>query len=77
MSPAGGTARFSDPAGASAVLGQTPADQLVAMLNAGVADVKVLNDEWTVVTADLKLSAHFEHSVAITADGPDVLSLVP
>ncbi|MEK7681607.1 MAG: type I methionyl aminopeptidase, partial [Chloroflexota bacterium] len=47
------------------------------MLNAGVADVKVLNDEWTVVTADLKLSAHFEHSVAITADGPDVLSLVP
>lgn len=45
------------------------------MLNMGVHDVKVLNDEWTVVTADEKLSAHFEHSVAITEDGPDVLSL--
>ncbi len=45
------------------------------MLNMGVHDVKVLNDEWTVVTADEKLSAHFEHSVAITEDGPDILSL--
>lgn len=45
------------------------------MLNMGVHDVKVLSDEWTVVTADEKLSAHFEHSVAITEDGPDILSL--
>ncbi|MBI3127238.1 MAG: type I methionyl aminopeptidase [Candidatus Tectomicrobia bacterium] len=45
------------------------------MLNAGVADVKVLGDEWTVVTADSKLSAHFEHTLAISDDGPDVLSL--
>ena len=45
------------------------------MLNAGVADVKVLGDDWTVVTADAKLSAHFEHTLAISADGPDVLSL--
>ena len=45
------------------------------MLNVGVHEVKVLNDEWTVVTADEKRSAHFEHSVAITADGPDVLSM--
>ena len=45
------------------------------MLNMGVYDVKVLSDEWTVVTADEKLSAHFEHSVAITEDGPDILSL--
>ena len=45
------------------------------MLNMGVHDVKVLNDEWTVVTADEKLSAHFEHSVAITENGPDILSL--
>lgn len=42
VSPAGGTARFSDPAGASAVLGQTPADQLVAMLNAGVGHLRGL-----------------------------------
>ena len=45
------------------------------MLNMGVHDVKVLSDEWTVVTADEKLSAHFEHSVAITEDGPDILSI--
>ncbi len=45
------------------------------MLNMGVHDVKVLSDEWTVVTADEKLSAHFEHSVAITEDGPEILSL--
>ncbi len=45
------------------------------MLNMGVHDVKVLSDEWTVVTADGKLSAHFEHSVAITENGPDILSL--
>ncbi len=45
------------------------------MLNAGVYDVKLRNDQWTVVTADEKLSAHFEHSVAITERGPDVLSL--
>lgn len=40
------------------------------MLNAGTADIKVLNDHWTVVTRDGKLSVHFEHTVAITADGP-------
>lgn len=44
------------------------------MLNMGVHEVKVLGDAWTVVTADEKLSAHFEHSVAITDDGPDILS---
>ena len=46
------------------------------MVNAGTADVVTLNDQWTVVTADRKLSAHFEHTVAIGADGPDVLSRV-
>jgi methionyl aminopeptidase len=46
------------------------------MVNAGVADVVTLNDQWTVVTADRKLSAHFEHTVAIGADGPEVLSRV-
>lgn len=44
------------------------------MVNAGTYKVKVLKDEWTVVTADRKPSAHFEHSVAATADGPFVLS---
>lgn len=44
------------------------------MINAGTHKVKVLKDGWTVVTADRKLSAHFEHSVAATAAGPLVLS---
>lgn len=44
------------------------------MVNAGTYKVKVLKDQWTVVTADRKPSAHFEHSVAATADGPFVLS---
>ena len=46
------------------------------MLNAGDYRVKTLEDEWTVVTADGKLCAHFEHMVAITEDGPDVLTKV-
>lgn len=45
------------------------------MINEGTADVKLLSDDWTVVTADGKCSAHFEHSVAITEKGPDILSL--
>ncbi|MBM9605414.1 type I methionyl aminopeptidase [Desulfopila inferna] len=44
------------------------------MVNAGTHKVKVLKDGWTVITADKKPSAHFEHSVAVTADGPLVLS---
>jgi len=44
------------------------------MVNMGTHKVKVLPDNWTVVTADKKLSAHFEHSVAATVDGPFVLS---
>jgi methionyl aminopeptidase len=46
------------------------------MVNLGTADVVTLADQWTVVTADRKRSAHFEHTVAIGATGPDVLSLV-
>ena len=44
------------------------------MVNAGTAKVKILKDGWTVITADRKPSAHFEHSVAATASGPLVLS---
>lgn len=44
------------------------------MVNAGTHKVKVLKDDWTVITADRKPSAHFEHSVAATVDGPYVLS---
>ena len=44
------------------------------MVNAGRAECKVLADRWTAVTKDGSYSAHFEHSVAITADGPWVLT---
>lgn len=44
------------------------------MINMGGYAVKILNDGWTAVTADGSLSAHFEHTVAITPDGPYVLS---
>jgi methionyl aminopeptidase len=44
------------------------------MVNAGGPGVRVLDDNWTAVTADGKLSAHFEHMVAVTQNGPDVLT---
>lgn len=44
------------------------------MVNAGTHEVKVLDDEWTTVTADGKLSAHFENTIAITKDGPIILT---
>jgi methionyl aminopeptidase len=46
------------------------------MLNLGGSAVEVKEDGWTAVTADGSLSAHFEHSVAITGDGPYVLSVL-
>jgi len=46
------------------------------MINEGKSKVKVLDDGWTAVTVDGALSAHFEHSVAITKDGPYVLSKI-
>ncbi len=44
------------------------------MLNAGTSDVEVLDDSWTVVTADRKYSCHFEDTVAVTVDGPLILT---
>jgi methionyl aminopeptidase len=44
------------------------------MVNLGTWRTKVLADRWTVVTADGKLSAHFEHTIAVTEDGPEVLT---
>ena len=55
------------------------ADMTVAiepMVNAGVSDVRVLSDGWTVVTADGKLSAHYENSIAITNGDPIILTKV-
>jgi methionyl aminopeptidase len=45
------------------------------MVNAGRAATEVLDDGWTVVTADGSRSAHFEHTVAITDNGPEILTV--
>lgn len=47
---------------------------LEPMVNQGTWRIKVLDDGWTAVTADGSLSAHFEHSIAVTDDGPLILS---
>ncbi len=44
------------------------------MVNAGLPETRVLDDHWTAVTADGAFSAHFEHMVAVTGNGPDVLT---
>lgn len=44
------------------------------MINAGAYEVKILGDGWTTVTKDGSLSAHFEHTIAITPDGPVILT---
>jgi methionyl aminopeptidase len=46
------------------------------MVNAGSADTFLLEDGWGVVTADGRLSAHWEHTIAITDDGPEILTLL-
>jgi methionyl aminopeptidase len=47
------------------------------MVNAGVASVRILDDGWTVITDDRKPSAHFEHTVLITAGEPEILTWRP
>ncbi len=46
------------------------------MINAGKPEVKVLADGWTAITVDKRLSAHFEHTVAITGSGADILTRI-
>jgi methionyl aminopeptidase len=47
------------------------------MVNAGTHESKVLDDGWTAVTSDGSLSAHFEHTVAVLSDGPEILTYNP
>lgn len=47
------------------------------MINAGRFDVKILGDGWTAVTKDRSLSAQFEHTIAVTADGYEIFTLSP
>lgn len=44
------------------------------MLNLGTADIYILDDDWTIITADNKPSAHFEHTVVVTKDGYEILT---
>jgi methionyl aminopeptidase len=44
------------------------------MVNVGLPGVKVLDDNWTAVTIDGERSAHFEHTIAITENGPEILT---
>jgi len=46
------------------------------MVNIGTAAIRTLSDKWTIVSADAKWSAHFEHTVAITVNGPRILTLI-
>jgi methionyl aminopeptidase len=47
------------------------------MINAGKFDVKILEDGWTAVTRDKKLSAQFEHTVGVTETGHEIFTLSP
>jgi methionyl aminopeptidase len=49
---------------------------LEPMVNEGTYEVKILSDGWTVVTADRKRSAHFEHTIAVTDSDPEILTLL-
>lgn len=46
------------------------------MVNAGKHEINLLKDGWSVVTADLSLSAHFENTVAVTDEGPEILTVI-
>lgn len=60
--------------GAGPVLQEGMTLAIEPMVNEGTWKVNILGDGWTAVTADRSLSAHFEHSIAITANGPLILS---
>ena len=77
-----GTSLHEEPAvpnfgrkGAGAVLKPGMVFAIEPMVNAGKPDVRTLDDHWTVVTQDGKLSAHFEHTVAVKHDGYEILTV--
>jgi len=64
------------PAGHGPRLSEGMVFAIEPMVNAGKADVKVLSDGWTAVTRDGRLSAHFEHTVVVTREGCEILTLL-
>jgi methionyl aminopeptidase len=65
------------PSGRGPVLSEGMTFAIEPMINAGGAEIYVHDDEWSISTADGSLSAHFEHTVAITAAGPRILTAAP
>jgi methionyl aminopeptidase len=65
------------PVGKAVVLKPGMTLAIEPMVNAGRADVRVLADGWTVVTADRKWSAHYEHTVLVTEGEPEILTWRP
>ena len=63
------------PAGRGVQLQQGMCFTIEPMINAGGADTRTLTDDWTVVTTDGSLSAQWEHSIMVTEDGYEVLTL--
>jgi len=63
------------PAGRGPVLRPGMCLAIEPQVNLGSPEVRMLDDGWTAVTVDGSLSAHFEHTVAITTDGPEILTL--
>ena len=63
--------------GSGPPLGRGMVFAIEPMVNAGGEEVRVLDDEWTAVTADGQPSVHFEHTVAVTRDGHEVLTACP
>jgi len=64
-------------AGSGAVLEEGMFFTIEPMINAGRPETKVLADDWTAVTRDKSLSAQFEHSIGVTADGCEIFTLSP
>ena len=64
-------------AGAGAVLEEGMFFTIEPMVNLGRPETKVLGDDWTAVTRDKSLSAQFEHSIGVTADGAEIFTLSP
>lgn len=65
------------PAGKSPILMPGMTLAIEPMVNEGVADIRILDDGWTVITVDRKPSAHFEHTVLVTDGDPEILTLRP
>ena len=63
------------PGNRGAVLREGMVINIEPMINIGKPDTRLLDDQWTVETADGSLSAQFEHTIAITKEGPEILSL--